>query len=688
MKRFAAACLNVSIIVVLSSLGYGCSQQNGATTSGPADAGEVGAEADSDALLPAPDLQKALADLELAARDRSIVSIKMTAFPAESLFAGVATVDNPVPIPIQARRQVMLQLQPSVTAESLSSLLRDFNLQPVQSMPELGIVVAQERDVAAAAEASVTVQSIADVDKLEVTNLIDRLRRDPRVLSAAPDSILSPQVLKAAAIPMPDLNAGVAGEQQDWGIDDARISDVWPKLTKPLSVGVIDVGFGEHADLVLRNGLAAAVRKADHGTHVSGILCAQHNDVGVRGALKDCTVVYSSSQNILQSTDPVEGNDIVGWSAFFSEYLVTVLDFMRKNPDIKVINLSLGYNWLPNFSKDPRNVREIRDLVRSQGLMYSALLRYAAEQQMALVSAAGNDSTSLATPLEARWASPFNFGSSLMLQTRGWSNGLVVEAHDASGKRADFSNVGGDISCPGVDVLSTVAIPRDTLGISSGTSMASPYCAAGLLALRTVLPNIDLKTAMRCIRKSKKFSGSVPRMDLQYAIENCSAKDAANSVDDRVAALQRWADLLAGDSGQTPNAATQTGCRYSMRQEFPVSTVVDLGDGQGPEFADQNVLREVQSYASSLIANGCTEPVFVVMRLSLAADARRKFDFALAIMSQINRASYPGPVVLVEWPLFGDVNDLAPMDDRVVVMVSDQDLAQKLVAGAQSVPAR
>lgn len=673
--------LSFSLIVASGFALQGCSSGESSSSPVADDEVELTDQRERVSLLPSPDLQKALAGLELRARDRSLVSVKMSAFPAESLFAGVATPDKPLPVPIQARRQVILQLKPSVSADELASLLGDFMLQPVQSIPELGIVVVQERSVAVAAEASVTVPSVADIEKLDVSSLIDRLRRDPRVLSAAPDSVLSPLTLKASVIPTPDHNPASTGEQQDWGIDDAEISGVWPRLTKPLSVGVIDVGFGEHADLVLKKGLSPAVRTADHGTHVSGILCAQHNNIGVRGALKGCTVVYSASQNILQRNDPVEGDDVVGWSAFFSEYLVTVLDFMRNNPDVKVINLSLGYNWLPNFSKDPRNEREVRDLVRNQGLMYYALLRYAADQQIALVTAAGNDSTSLATPLEARWASPFNFGSNLMMQNDGWTNGLVVEAHDAEGRRADFSNVGGDISCPGVDVLSTVAAPPNALGTASGTSMASPYCAAGLMALRTVLPDIDLPTAMRCIRKSKKFSGSVPRLDLQYAIENCSAKDAGNYVDDRMQALQRWAEFLAGDSAPMHDAATQAGCRYSMRREFLVSTVVDLGDGQGPEFADPNVLREVRNYASSLIASGCTEPLFVVMRLSLTPDARRKYDSALAIMSEINKAKYPGAVVLVEWPLFGDVNDLAPMDNRVVVMVSDRDLAARLVAG-------
>ncbi|MEZ4281604.1 MAG: hypothetical protein R3F21_18515 [Myxococcota bacterium] len=218
--------------------------------------------------------------------------------------------------------------------------------------------------------------------------------------------------------------------------------------------------------------------------------------------------------------------------------------------------------------------------------------------------------------------------------------------------------------------------------------MASPYCAAGLLALRTALPSIDLPTAMRCIRKSKEFNGSVPRMNLQHAIENCDAKDGSNYTDDRVEALQRWANFLAGEEAAMSTAGTQSRCRYSMRQEFPLSAVIDLGDGQGPEIADQNILREVQSYASSLVVNGCTEPVLIATRLSLTADARRKYDFALAIMSQIILAKYPGPVFLVEWPQFGDKNEPAPPDNRVVVMVSDQDLAKGLTPGSKREHAR
>ncbi len=95
------------------------------------------------------------------------------------------------------------------------------------------------------------------------------------------------------------------------------------------------------------------------------------------------------------------------------------------------------------------------------------------------VVAAGNDSDGRDTPISARWASPFAWaGTQESAAGEMPTNILVVEAVDREGMRASFSNTGGHVSAPGVDIMSTLAAGRDAFGVCSGTSQAAPHVAA------------------------------------------------------------------------------------------------------------------------------------------------------------------------------------------------------------------
>jgi len=655
MSKLSVSSAAVAVLILASCQAEPVDQAAPVATSGEESRVETG--------LPAPALMSALEGLPVDKPDRTVVSLRTSSFPEESYFAAIAGPDAPVAVPVQARRQVVLQLRPETSAEDIQSLLETYGLAPVQTLPQIGVLVVgvpNER----VENAGLALEEVAGIQSLELNELVDELAKDPRILVATPNSVLSPFVMHGSVSPVDVAppSASLQAERQDWGIDDARIDDAWPLINGPMAVGVIDVGFGRHDDLDMREGFSVPPLLHNHGTHVAGIMCAKHNNGWVRGALPGCTVFYSPGHELLDSLDPVEGTDVVAWSALLSEYLATVLEFMDANPAIGVINLSLGYNWLPNFNQDPRSNRTIRNIVRSQGRIYKTLLEHAALKDVALVSAAGNDSMTLPTPLEAQWASPFNYGADLMLRDRGWSNGLVVEAHDRAGRRASFSNAAGHISCPGVGIVSTLASPQNGIGTMSGTSMASPYCAAGLAALRAVLPGLGLQEAMRCIRESPVSSGNVPRLDLAHAIDSCRASAVV---------LGGLADGY--DSQKMPSLAGRGAdpCAYSHSRSFAVSAVYDQGDGQGPEFADAAARQEIADYAAQLVASGCRAPVMIVTRLTYNSQFRPAYDFALGVTSVLRQAGYPGESLIVEWPATRPGAPGPNFDDHVVVMVGD-----------------
>jgi hypothetical protein len=76
--------------------------------------------------------------------------------------------------------------------------------------------------------------------------------------------------------------------------------------------------------------------------------------------------------------------------------------------------------------------------------------------------------------------------------------------------------------------MSALASSSNAYGVMSGTSMASPYCAAGLDALRRILPDVDLEDAIRCFTSNTDLiEGDTPKMNVARAVEACRPLTAA-----------------------------------------------------------------------------------------------------------------------------------------------------------------
>jgi len=453
-----------------------------------------------------------------------IADVVVKKLPPDSWFAAEAPQDRTRPL--RSANELLILLDPSLTGPQIEAALKDQDLALISTAPQIGLVTVDATARLGTAAVPATAMSAEGIATSPLSVLARKLAQDKRFVAVTPNTVVSPFGLKSAIVPTPLPPSPEAGaEQTDWGVSDAKFDEFWDAMTKPFVMGVVDVGFAKHEDLTTRDGLQGPMPSRDHGNHVSGIMCARHNGLGMKGALKDCLVVISAGQFLLTQGDAQpEGEGIGPFKTSMGEYVGTLLDFMELNTDVKTINMSLGYNWMPNFGIDPRlaNMQDIRNGVRDQGQFFARILAYAKRRDIALVSAAGNDSSTLATPLEAKWASPFNFGNELVRQADGWTNGLVVEAHDRQHNRAKFSNSGGQISCPGVDITSTLASSPSAYGKMSGTSMASPYCAAGLAALRALRPELSLRDAIDCVTSSPdRTNANVPRLNLHYAIKVC-----------------------------------------------------------------------------------------------------------------------------------------------------------------------
>lgn len=245
-------------------------------------------------------------------------------------------------------------------------------------------------------------------------------------------------------------------QQIGWEITAFNLPEVWHYTQgEGVVIAVLDTGADlDHDDLVEnllpgKNFVNPNLPPEDdngHGSHVTGIICASNNDLGVVGVAPKAKVI------------PIKVLDKKG-----SGNLVNVANGIRWAADqgADFITMSLG---------SPAPVAIVQEAIR-----------YAASKGAVTWCAAGNAGRTRQIFYPAAYPEVIGIG-----------------AIDENFRRASFSCTGPDLDfvAPGVRILSTV--PDNWYAVLSGTSMANPF-AVGLGALllsykRTKGLNISLRT--------------------------------------------------------------------------------------------------------------------------------------------------------------------------------------------------
>jgi len=430
-------------------------------------------------------------------------------------------------VPFAAQNSMILQFQPDVTPSQVDDYIKSNNFEVVKTFPSIGAVQIKT-NLDRFFKPSISDNSVNDSVLRGYVAASKEFKKDPRIREATPDVILSGQAAITNFMTATNVMDKATTKMTDWGLLDIQADKLWDQEGAQDGVifGIMDVGFAKHENLVFLD-FVNNTPTEDHGTHVAGIACAKHSSPnGVRGVLPNCLVRARYGDVFFNST---QGGKITQFMALFSQILGSLTTFVDSYDDVSTFNISLGYNWISNFGINPdaANSQDWRAIVDIQGPLLVTLLQNAEKKGKIIFSAAGNDSTDLNPPIDAKYASPFNWAA-IVAREMGIKNGVIVEAHDKEGTRAPFSNTGGDISCPGVNIMSTVAFDvqhqksKSAYGEMSGTSMASPYCAAGLVLFRLVRPKYTGEEAVACLLKSKAMSSSgIPMLKLTDAINAC-----------------------------------------------------------------------------------------------------------------------------------------------------------------------
>lgn len=237
------------------------------------------------------------------------------------------------------------------------------------------------------------------------------------------------------------LSAQELREQLGWGISAFKIPELWQvSAGEGVTIAVLDSGCDlDHPDLVgnLLPGVniiepgKAAEDRGEHGTHVTGIICAvANNGIGIAGVapkakVRPVKVLDESGNGTIE--DVVKG---IHWSI---------------DQGVDFISMSLGCQ------------KPIPSLRRA--------IKAAIKRDITIFVAGGNMGK-----------------SEHLLYPANYPETISVGAITKDLKRADFSNTGKnlDFVAPGVDILSTV--PDNWYAILSGSSMAQPF-VCGLAAL-------------------------------------------------------------------------------------------------------------------------------------------------------------------------------------------------------------
>ena len=383
------------------------------------------------------------------------------------------------------------------------------------SYPEIGTFFAQSAtpsfapDLAAALRAagipihSIGPTRVAPVLYYERVELpTDKKDEAPAPQSGAAGGLNSMRDETASAAP-----AGANEEIFNWGAVamHAREAEAVNVKRAPVTVAVVDSGVEDtHPDLEGRVDTSRSVKcsvngvatqdfygwrdEFYHGTHVAGIIAANHNDIGIDGIAPESTIVAIEATN---------DNRLI-----YPEY-VTCAFMWAASHGVDIVNNSYSMDpWVYWSPTDPEQAAGLEAATRS--------IKYAQDKGLAVIAAAGNEGVDIDNPTIDN-GSPTDVPTPT--KNRAVQGGIRVPSMldgvaqvSAVGQaynvkpglslgRAEFSNYGNtiDFAAPGDQIYSTVPLLFYPSGyaVADGTSMATPHVSGVAALIKSVHPELS-----------------------------------------------------------------------------------------------------------------------------------------------------------------------------------------------------
>jgi subtilisin family serine protease len=299
----------------------------------------------------------------------------------------------------------------------------------------------------------------------------------------------------------PHVSAGYDLPRWTWPYEQVQASGAWTTATgSNVGIGIIDGGnvFARHEDLNVVATLGQRYGPAVHATHVAGLACARgDNELGLTGIASGC---------------PVTSIAIGGIQGFFL-HVLTAMNEMVEQPDIEVVNISLGEN-ADQACASSFEAEQFQAHATDAKALFRQLLDGIGSSIVWTFSAGNNCAPGVANP----WG-----------QNSDLDNVIDVGASNSDGSLASFSDYGAkvDVAAPG-----GIYVPSDTNGLMSsivfpydadghcpssctsryqemaGTSMSAPIVAGIAALVREANPGLSAKEAGACIKQTAGIAPS------------------------------------------------------------------------------------------------------------------------------------------------------------------------------------
>lgn len=205
--------------------------------------------------------------------------------------------------------------------------------------------------------------------------------------------------------------------------------------------------------------------RADHGTHVAGIIAAnRNNDIGMRGIAENVKLM------VLRVVPDGDERD---------KDVANAIRYAVDN-GARVINMSFGKDYSPNKAYVDKAVK------------------YAESKKVLLIHASGNDALNN-DKIEHYPTQKYDDGT----KATNWITVGASSKDDDLELPGNFSNYGRktvDIFAPGVDIYSLE--PENKYAVKSGTSMACPVVTGVAALLMSYYPEFDIYQIKDILLKS------------------------------------------------------------------------------------------------------------------------------------------------------------------------------------------
>ena len=315
-----------------------------------------------------------------------------------------------------------------------------------------------------------------------------------------------------------EADSGTGEAIFNWGATEMKAAEaaVVDVRRAPVSVAVVDSGVEDtHPDLEGRvdttrsvkcsvNGVATQEVNGwrdefYHGTHVAGIIAANHNGVGIDGIAPNASIVAIQATN---------DNRLI-----YPEYVACAFMWAASH-GVDIVNNSYSMDpWVYWSPTDPEQAAGLEGATRA--------IRYAQGKGLAVIAAAGNEGvdidnpsidnaspTDVPAPTKNRpVAGSIRVPSMLdgVAQVSAVKQAYGVVPGRVSLMRADFSNYGTtiDFAAPGDQIYSTAPLLfyRSGYAVADGTSMATPHVSGVAALIKSIHPEYTGAQVIDLMRK-------------------------------------------------------------------------------------------------------------------------------------------------------------------------------------------